>query len=78
MAQKILGCTVVSIVPFKINEQKPGLIPGIFTIEASDGKNPQVLVVQDARHNVYIDLLVEVWVLGMLLMKLLDLLLKIF
>lgn len=52
---KIMGCTVVSLVPFAISESKPGLIPRLFKIPASDGKEPQVLVVKDARHNVYID-----------------------
>lgn len=52
---KIIGCTIVSIMPIPLSEQKPGLIPGYFTLEASDGKEPRCLVIKDARHNVYID-----------------------
>lgn len=48
-------CTVVSLVPFEIKEEKPGLIPGYFRIPASDGKNPVCLVVEAAKHNVYLD-----------------------
>src|SRR5207237_6131695 len=49
------ACTVVSLVPFPIAEEKPGLIPGYFKIPASNGKVPECLTVYDARHNVYID-----------------------
>lgn len=55
MADNRLTCTVVSLVPFKIKEFKPGLIPGYFELKESDGKVPSVLVVGDAKHNVYID-----------------------
>lgn len=48
-------CTVVSIVPFEITESKPGLTPGRFTIEASDGETPKILHVSKAIHYVYID-----------------------
>jgi len=50
-----LVCTVISLVPFEWTEYKPGLIPGLFTVKASDGKIPTCLVVGDAKHNVYID-----------------------
>ena len=50
-----LYCTVVSLVPFDIREEKPGLIPNTFYIPASDMKTPQVLKVGTARHYVYLD-----------------------
>jgi len=50
-----LYCTVASLVPFPINEEKPGLIPSRFVIPASDMKTPKVLTVGTARHYVYLD-----------------------
>lgn len=50
-----LFCTVVSLVPFDIREEKPGLVPNSFFIPASDMKVPQVLKVGTARHYVYLD-----------------------
>lgn len=50
-----LFCTVVSLVPFDIREEKPGLIPNSFFIPASDMKFPQVSKVGTARHYVYLD-----------------------
>lgn len=54
-SEKRLSCTVVSIVPFSISEEKPGLIPNRYNIPASDGKEPVCLIVKEAKHNVYID-----------------------
>ena len=50
-----LMCTVVSIVPYPIRETKPGLIPNLYEIEASNGIDPHVLHVAHAQHYVYID-----------------------
>lgn len=50
-----LFCTVVSLVPFEIREEKPGLIPNSFYIAASDMHFPQVLPVGTSRHYVYLD-----------------------
>ena len=50
-----LFCTVVSLVPFDIREEKPGLIPNSFFLPASDMKVPQVLKIGTARHYVYLD-----------------------
>ena len=50
-----LFCTVVSLVPFDIREEKPGLFPNVFFLPASDMRNPQVLRVGTAKHYVYLD-----------------------
>jgi hypothetical protein len=52
---KIQGCTIVSIMPIPLNEPKPGLNPGVFRLEASDGKEPKCLTIGIARFPVYID-----------------------
>lgn len=48
-------CTVVSLLPFPLAEFKPGLIPGIYNLPPSDGDVPSILVINEAKHNVYID-----------------------
>ena len=50
-----LDCTVISLVPVLINEEKPGLFPPRFIIPESDGTVPQVLHVYAATHYVYLD-----------------------
>jgi hypothetical protein len=50
-----LNCTVVSLVPTRIVEEKPGLFPPRFIIPESDGMNPQILLVGPATHFVYLD-----------------------
>lgn len=50
-----LCCTVASLVPFEIREEKPGLHPGRFYIPASDMKIPQIIHVETAYHYVYLD-----------------------
>jgi hypothetical protein len=50
-----LRCTVVSLVPLEINEEKPGLCPPRFRIPASDGETPQIIHVDTAHHFVYLD-----------------------
>ena len=50
-----LECTVISLVPVRICEEKPGLFPPRFIIEESNGDIPQVLHVGNARHFVYLD-----------------------
>lgn len=54
MAGELL-CTVISLVPFEISEEKPGLVPGRYVIRASDTFEPQVLHVNKALHYVYLD-----------------------
>lgn len=46
--------TVVSICPFPIREEKPGLVPGIFTIGAAKEGDLEVLVVGDSTHTIRI------------------------
>jgi hypothetical protein len=50
-----LNCTVISLVPLKIVEEKPGLYPPRFIIEESNGTIPQLLHVSTAVHYVYLD-----------------------
>lgn len=50
-----LDCTVISLVPVKIMEEKPGLFPPRFYIEESDGEIPQHLYIYSATHYVYLD-----------------------
>ena len=50
-----LNSTVVSLVPFPISEEKPGLFPPRYHIPASDMKTPSLLKVATARHFVYLD-----------------------
>jgi len=46
--------TVVSIYPFSLQIEKPGLIPPRFLIPASKDQQPEVLVVGEARFHVYL------------------------
>jgi len=48
-------CTVISLVPFEINEFKPGLIPGQFHIDAAADGNMKLLYVGDCIHYVRLD-----------------------
>lgn len=50
-----LECTVISLVPVRIMEEKPGLFPPRFIIEESNGTIPTILHVGNARHFVYLD-----------------------
>ena len=50
-----LSSTVISFVPFDINEEKPGLYPPRYLIKASDMKTPSLLHVGTANHFVYLD-----------------------
>jgi hypothetical protein len=52
--ERDLRCTVISIVPFVIDETKPGLIPNRYVIPAAT-KDVQILHVGTAIHYVYID-----------------------
>lgn len=47
--------TLISIVPFPIDEFKPGLIPGQFHVDASKDEEPQCSVIGDSLFYVYID-----------------------
>jgi len=43
-----MPCTVASLLPFAVKEpRKPGLVPGEFPINPSDGKTPSLLIVKD-------------------------------
>lgn len=47
-----MPATVVSLYPQALNEPKPGLIPANYHIDASNGKDPEILVVGwDAENN---------------------------
>jgi hypothetical protein len=50
-----LGCTVISLVPSEINEEKPGLFPPRFKIKESNTIIPQLLHIGVATHYVYLD-----------------------
>ena len=50
-----LESTVVSLVPFDIREEKPGLFPPRFFIPESDMKIPSILHVSTCSHYVYLD-----------------------
>lgn len=50
-----LECTVISLVPLKIIEEKPGLFPPRFIIEESNTVIPELLLVSTATHYVYLD-----------------------
>src|SRR5258708_31153204 len=50
-----LKSTVISFVPFDINEEKPGLYPPRYSISASDVKTPSLLHIETANHFVYLD-----------------------
>lgn len=47
--------TLVSLVPFPINEWKPGIYPGFFEIPASKNDIPQLLTIGDSVYHVEID-----------------------
>jgi hypothetical protein len=49
------SATVVSLVPFVIDETKPGMTPSRFFIEAAPTEGFSTLLVQDCRHGVYLD-----------------------
>lgn len=51
----LFACTIVSLCPYPITEYKPGLIPGFYDLPKSDTITPQVLVVKEAKHFVYLD-----------------------
>lgn len=53
--QDELICSVISIVPFEIDEYKPGLYPGHFEIPASENNFPQILHVGESVHYVEVD-----------------------
>ncbi len=53
--EDMLKATLVSLCPFEINEVKPGLIPNIYKLPASDEVTPRVCVVGPGRYDVYID-----------------------
>jgi len=48
-----IKATVVSIVPFEVNAQKPTLHPGDFTIPKSDGKTPSIIIIGESGFDVY-------------------------
>ena len=49
------NATLISIVPFPIEEFKPGIYPGFFRLEASKNNIPEVLVISDSVYHVEID-----------------------
>lgn len=55
MNNQELVCTVFSLFPYPIEEEKPGLIPSRYLIKASDTKRPEVYHVTRAMHYVYLD-----------------------
>lgn|SRR5487761_35766 len=50
-----LNSTLISLVPFEISENKPGLFPPRYHISASDMKTPSLLKISRATHYVYLD-----------------------
>jgi len=49
------SCTVISLVPFPINESKPGLYPGHFKIPPAKNNDFEALIVGRSVHYVYLD-----------------------
>lgn len=49
------AATVVSIVPFPINEDKPGMSPGNFQVAAAGEGEIKTLLVKKCKHGVYLD-----------------------
>lgn len=49
------SCTVISLVPFPINEPKPGLYPGNFSIPPAKEGDFEFIVVGRSVHYVYLD-----------------------
>ena len=47
--------TVVSILPYAIEEKKPGLTPGVFAMKAAKPNDFELLVVERCQHPVYLD-----------------------
>lgn len=47
--------SVISIVPFKIHEEKPGLYPGVFDIPEAKNNVPQILHIGECIHFVELD-----------------------
>lgn len=48
-------CTVVSLLPFPVNEYKPGLVPCTFHLDASTDGKPQLLYLGECMHYMYLD-----------------------
>jgi len=48
-------CTIVSLIPFQIDEEKPGLVPKTYRIPPCVGGIPQVLHVTTARSYIQLD-----------------------
>ncbi len=48
--------TIISVVPFEINENKPGLYPGHFIIPSAKKDDFEMLVVDRSVHHVYMDM----------------------
>lgn len=49
------ACTVVSLVPFPIDETKPGMTPSRFYIDPASREGFSCLLVHKCRHGVYLD-----------------------
>lgn len=47
--------TVISLMPWPVDEQKPGVYPGTFHIDAARPKKFEILVVGESKYRVYID-----------------------
>lgn len=46
--------TIVSICPFELREEKPGLIPGVFIIPPAKEGDFNILVISDSKHTIRI------------------------
>lgn len=49
-------CTLVTVLPFALTEEKPGLIPGYYYIPPAPKNDFSILVIKDGYHNVLIPL----------------------
>jgi hypothetical protein len=47
--------TVISMLPYPVDERKPGLVPGIFTMKPANKNDCELLVVERCIHAVYLD-----------------------
>lgn len=52
MEETLLKSSVISIVPFAIDEEKPGIYPGHFEIPPAKDNIPQILVIGESIHYV--------------------------
>ena len=56
MSKFSINSSVVSIVPFPIHEEKPGIYPGVFDIKKCENGIPEILIVGESIHYIEVDI----------------------